>query len=218
MLDAPNHKSQLLTRKFQHHKSQYTLHQKTINISPTSTSMDKITSNSKSQKTGKILIKLKLQPITVQKNQINLVLKNRERERLSFISFQWFQIKRDRLRDWERERERERESQREKEREASKMKYLEGALDQGSLKAKAEAMMTDERSPMRGEWATTTSEGLSWSSMRWCAPDWTDLQRRVSDVTDLCLLAWTWGVALSITVQRIKRERDSRSFHLSDFR
>ena len=31
------------------------------------------------------------------------------------------------------------------------MKYLEGALDQGSLKAKAEAMMTDERSPMRGE-------------------------------------------------------------------
>ena len=50
--------------------------------------MDKITSDSKSQKTGKILIKLKLQPITVQKNQINLVLKNKERERLSFISFQ----------------------------------------------------------------------------------------------------------------------------------
>ena len=50
-----------------------------------------------------------------------------------------------------RERERERESQREKEREVSKMKYLEGALDQGSLKAEAEAMMTNEQSPMRGK-------------------------------------------------------------------
>ena len=179
--------------------------------------MDKIKSNK-----GKILIKLKFHPITIQKNKIYLVLKNkerereRERERLSFISFQWFQIKRDRLRDWERERERE--SQREKEREVSKMKYLEGALDQGSLKAEAEAMMTNEQSPMRGKWATTTSEWLGRSPMRWCAPNWTDLQRRVSDVTDLFLLAWTWGVALSITVQRIKKERDSHSFHLSDFR
>ena len=31
------------------------------------------------------------------------------------------------------------------------MKYLEGALEQGGLKAEAEAMMTDERSPTRGK-------------------------------------------------------------------
>ena len=31
------------------------------------------------------------------------------------------------------------------------MKYLEGALDQGSLKAEAEAMMTNKQSPMRGK-------------------------------------------------------------------
>ena len=50
--------------------------------------MDKI--KPKSQKIGKILINLKLQPITIQKNQIKLVLKNKEREResVSFISFQ----------------------------------------------------------------------------------------------------------------------------------
>ena len=57
----------------------------------------------------------------------------------------------DKERQTERLRERERESQREKEREVSKMKYLEGALDQGSLKAEAEAMMTNEQSPMRGK-------------------------------------------------------------------
>ena len=45
------------------------------------TPTNKIKPNSKSQKTGKILIKLKLQPITVQKNQIKFVLKKRERER-----------------------------------------------------------------------------------------------------------------------------------------
>ena len=49
--------------------------------------MDKI--KPKSQKQGKILIKLKLQPITIQKNQIKLVLKNKEseRERETFIHF-----------------------------------------------------------------------------------------------------------------------------------
>ena len=75
------------------------------------TPTNKIKPNSKSQKTGKILIKLKLQPITVQKNQIKFVLKKRERERerLSFISFQWFQIKRERVRVWERVREKKRE-------------------------------------------------------------------------------------------------------------
>ena len=57
----------------------------------------------------------------------------------------------DKERQTERLRERERESQREKEREVSKMKYLEGALDQGSLKAEAEAMMTNEQSPMKGK-------------------------------------------------------------------
>ena len=48
-------------------------------------------------------------------------------------------------------KERERESQREKEREVSKMKYLEGALEQGGLKAEVEVVTTDERSSMRGE-------------------------------------------------------------------
>ena len=36
-----------------------------------------------------------------------------------------------------------RESQREKEREVSKMKYLEGALEQGGLKAEVEAVTSD---------------------------------------------------------------------------
>ena len=36
-------------------------------------------------------------------------------------------------------KERERESQREKEREVSKMKYLEGASEQGGLKVEVEA-------------------------------------------------------------------------------
>ena len=57
--------------------------------------------------------------------------------------------------DKEKETERPRESRREKEREVSKMKYLEGALEQGGLKAEveaeAEAVTTDKRSPMRGE-------------------------------------------------------------------
>ena len=44
-----------------------------------------------------------------------------------------------------------RESQREKEREVSKMKYLEGALEQGGLKAEVEVVTTDEQSSMRGE-------------------------------------------------------------------
>ena len=48
--------------------------------------------------------------------------------------------------DKERVSERLRESQREKEREVSKMKYLEGALKQGGLKAESEAMMSDLRS------------------------------------------------------------------------
>ena len=45
--------------------------------------------------------------------------------------------------DKERETERLRESQREKEREVSKMKYLEGAPEQGGLKAEAEAVTSD---------------------------------------------------------------------------
>ena len=45
--------------------------------------------------------------------------------------------------DKERETERLRESQREKEREVSKMKYLEGALKQGGLKAEVEAMRSN---------------------------------------------------------------------------
>ena len=47
--------------------------------------------------------------------------------------------------DKERVSERLRESQREKEREVSKMKYLEGALKQGGLKAESEAIMSDLR-------------------------------------------------------------------------
>ena len=31
------------------------------------------------------------------------------------------------------------------------MKYLEGALEQGGLKAEAKAMTTDKRSPTRGQ-------------------------------------------------------------------
>ena len=53
--------------------------------------------------------------------------------------------------DKEKETKRPRESRREKEREVSKMKYLEGALEQGGLKAEAEAVTTDKRFPMRGE-------------------------------------------------------------------
>ena len=55
------------------------------------------------------------------------------------------------------------------------MKYLEGELEQGGLKAKAEAVTTNERSPMRGERVTTMSEQRDRSLMRGCALDWTDL-------------------------------------------
>ena len=67
----------------------------------TPTPMDKIKPNSKSKKKSKILIKLKFHPITVQNNQIKLVLKNKERENLvHFISV---------ISDKERESERVRE-------------------------------------------------------------------------------------------------------------
>ena len=46
--------------------------------------------------------------------------------------------------DKERKSQRLRESLREKEREVSKMKYLEGAPEQGGLKVEAEAVTTDE--------------------------------------------------------------------------
>ena len=78
---------------------------------------------------------LKLQPITVRKNQIKLVLKNKERE--SLIHFILVILER------ERERERERESQSEKKREVIKMKYLKEVSKQGGLKAKAEAVTSD---------------------------------------------------------------------------
>ena len=41
------------------------------------------------------------------------------------------------------------------------MKYLEGELEQGGLKAKVEAVTTNERSPMRGERVMTTSKQLT---------------------------------------------------------
>ena len=99
-----NHNTHYTKRQLISHQHQ---HQHTLTPTP----MDKINPNSKSQRRSKILIKLKFQPITVQKNQIKLVFKNRERERerLSFILFQWFQIKRERVRVWERVREKKRE-------------------------------------------------------------------------------------------------------------
>ena len=69
------------------------------------------------------------------------------------------------------------------------MKYLEGAPEQGGLKAEAEVVTTDERSSMRGERATMTSKRCERSPMGQCALDWTDLRRRASDVIDLPLLA-----------------------------
>ena len=64
--------------------------------------MDKINPNSKSQRRSKILIKLKFQPITVQKNQIKLVLKKKEKKsHIHFISM---------ISDKERESESLRES------------------------------------------------------------------------------------------------------------
>ena len=66
--------------------------------------------------------------------------------------------------DKERESESLRESEREKEREVSKMKYFEGASEQGGLKVEAEAMTTDER-------ATTMSKRRDRSPMWRCALD-----------------------------------------------
>ena len=72
--------------------------------------MDKIKSNK-----GKILIKLKFHPITIQKNKIYLVLKNKERERETLIHF--ISVISDKERQTERLRERERERVKEKRRE-----------------------------------------------------------------------------------------------------
>ena len=67
----------------------------------TPTPMDKIKPNSKSKKKSKILKKLKFNPITVQNNQIKLVLKNKERETLIYFISVISDKERKRVREWE---------------------------------------------------------------------------------------------------------------------